>query len=242
VAKVRRKVIKKGGRQDLPAGVLVLIIGGVVIVVVAVLALTGAFTPKTSVAVTNDPTGLAMCGSIPCPSKGDPNAPVTIVDVSSFVCSHCQDHFLNTEPKIDEQYIKTSKVYYIAHILGFDASAQSIAATALCAADQGKYWEYSSLLFQNLGNYDANSLALYAQQAGLDGQAFASCVNSGKHINDAAKSSETAEAAGVQGTPSFFINGKLIEGAIPFQCVPGTPECVAGDFQTHIETALEGSK
>jgi protein-disulfide isomerase len=239
LAKVRRKVIKKGSRQSSSTGIILLMIGGAVIVVVAILLVTGVLRPQTSVAVTGDPQGLAMCGNIPCPSKGSANAPVTIIDVSSFVCSHCRDHFLITEPKIDEQYVKTGKVRYVAHVFGFDAPAQSVAAAALCASDQGKYWEYSALLFQNQGNFDSDSMALDAQQVGLDVQAFASCVNSGKHLDDAAKSSEAAETVGVNSTPSFFINGKLLVGAVPFQCVLGAPECQFGDFQTHIETALK---
>jgi protein-disulfide isomerase len=237
VAKVRRKVVKKGSRQAPSVGMIALIVGGAVIVVVVILALAGVFKPKTVVA--GDPQGLAMCGNVPCPSKGDVTAPVTIVDVSSFECSHCRDYFLNTEPKIEEQYVKTGKVHYIAHAIGFDAQAQGVAAAALCAGDQGKYWEYSALLFQNQGQFDASSLSLYAQQAGLDGQAFASCVNSGKHTGDAAASSNAATDVGVNATPSFFIQGKLVVGALPFQCKPGTPECAQGDFQTLIEAALK---
>jgi protein-disulfide isomerase len=236
VAKVHRKVARRG-RQAPSVGVIALIVGGAVIVVIAILALTGAFKPKTVVA--GDPQGLAMCGNVPCPSKGAVSAPVTMVDISSFECSHCREYFLNTEPKIEEQYIKTGKVYYIAHTIGFDAQAQSVAAAALCAGDQGKYWEYSALLYQNQGQFDSASLSLYAQQLDLDGQAFALCVNSGKHKADAVAASSAATDIGVNGTPSFFINGKLVVGALPFQCTPGTPECVQGDFQTHIEAALK---
>lgn len=240
MAKVRRKVVKRGGRQAPPIRMIVLIVAGAVVVVGAILALAGVFKPKTVVA--GDPQGLAMCGNIPCPSKGDPNAPVKMVDVSSFTCSHCRDYSLNAEPKIDEQYIKTGKVYYIAHPVGFDSQAQQVTAAALCAGDQAKFWEYGALLYQNQGQFDPTSLSLYAQQAGLDSQAFATCVNSGKHRGDATASTNAATDVGVNGTPSFFINGKLVVGALPFQCNPGTPECAQGDFQTKIEAALKGSQ
>jgi len=240
LAKVQRRVVRRTRRQGLSTGQILLILGGT-IVVVAVLAYL--LWPKPKVVVAGDPQGLAMCGSVPCPAKGDPNAPVKMVDVSSFVCSHCRDYSLNTEPKIDEQYIKTGKVYYIAHVLGFDSQAQQLGAAALCANDQGKYWEYSKLLFQNFGRTDAASLATFAQQAGLDTQAFATCVNSGKHTKDASDSSSSAMSAGVDATPSFFLNGVLaVRGAVPFSCTPGTPECSAGDFQSRIEQALKGVK
>jgi len=97
-------------------------------------------------------------------------------------------------------------------------------------------------LYQNQGQFDAASLARFAQQAGLDGQAFATCVNSGKHKGNATASTNAAIDAGVSGTPTFFINGKPVEGALPFQCKPGTAECAQGDFQTRIEAALKGTK
>ena len=240
MAKVQRRVVKRTRRQGLSTGQILMILGGT-IVVVAVLAFL--FWPKPTVVVAGDPQGLVMCGSVPCPAKGDPNAPVKMVDVSSFTCSHCRDYSLTIEPKIDEQYIKTGKVYYIAHVMGFDSLAQQLGAAALCANDQGKYWEYGALLFQNFGRTDAASLSSFAQQAGLDTQAFATCVNSGKHIKDASDSSNSAMSAGVDATPSFYLNGVLaVRGALPFSCKPGTPECSAGDFQSRIEQALKGGK
>jgi protein-disulfide isomerase len=240
LAKVQRRVVKRTRRQGLSTEQILMILGGTIVVVVVLAYL---LWPKPKVVVAGDPQGLAMCGSVPCPAKGDPNAPVKMVDVSSFVCSHCWDYTLTIEPKIDEQYIKTGKVYYIAHVLGFDSQAQQLGAAALCANDQGKYWEYGALLFQNFGRVDSASLASFAQQAGLDTQAFATCVNSGKHVKDAADSSDSAMSAGVDATPSFFLNGKLaVQGAVPFSCKPGTPECSAGDFQSRIEEALKGSK
>ena len=239
MAKVQRKVAKRGRRRGLATEQVLLILGGAIIVVLVVAYL---LWPKPKV-VAGDPQGLVMCGSVPCPAKGDPNAPVKMVDVSSFTCSHCRDYALTVEPKIDEQYIKTGKVYYIAHVLGFDSQAQQLAAAALCANDQGKYWEYSAALYQNQGKSDPTSLSSYAQQVGMDMQAFATCVNSSKHVKDASDSSNSAMSAGVDATPSFFLNGKLaVQGALPFSCQAGTPECSAGDFQSRIEQALKGGK
>jgi len=137
-----------------------------------------------------------------------------------------------TEPKIDEQYIKTGKVYYIAHMVGYDQQARDAFAAALCANDQGKYWEYSKVLFDNQSRFDRNSLAAYAQQIGLDAQAFTSCQSLGKHSQNAKDSTDMASAAGVKGTPSFFINGRLvIQAAQPF-----------AEFQARIEEALKAGK
>jgi protein-disulfide isomerase len=220
LAKVQRKVVRRGRRQGLSTEVIIMILGGAVIVAVVLAVM---FWPKAE--------GLTMCGSVPCPAKGDPNAPVKVIEVSSFVCSHCRDYALATEPKLEEQYIKTGKVYYIAHVLGFDSEAQRVAAAALCANDQGKYWEYSAVLFKNQGTFDSNSLSLYAQQVGLDTQVFVACVNAGKRLKDAQTASNTATAAGVNATPSFFINGKLVVGNVPLT-----------EFQARIEEALKASQ
>jgi protein-disulfide isomerase len=229
LAKVQRKVVKRRRQAGLPTEMILLILGGAVIVI-AVLAFV--LWPRPKVVVAGDPQGLAVCGSVPCPTKGDPNAPVKMVDVSSFACSHCRDYALTTEPQIEDKYIKTGKVYYIAHSLGFDAQAQGLTAAALCANDQGKYWEYSAALFKNQDQVDPNSLALYAQQVGLDTQAFAACVSSGKHTKDAKDSTDAALAAGVDATPSFFVNGKLVvRGALPL-----------AEFQAQIDQALKTGK
>jgi protein-disulfide isomerase len=231
LAKVRRKVVTSNKTRGLSTPVVLVVLGVAVIAVatIAVVLLQRQSQPGTP--ATGDPQKLATCGSIPCPTKGDPNAPVKLIDVSSFTCSHCRDYVLTVEPLIEEQYIKTGKVLYIGHPLGFESQAQGLAAAAFCAGDQGKYWEYSSLLFKNQGKFDANSLSLYAQQAGLDAQAFAACVNSGKHSQDAINASNSAMAAGVDATPTFFINGKSLVGAMPFS-----------EFQTRIEDALKSAK
>jgi protein-disulfide isomerase len=206
---------------------ILLVIGGAVIVVAVIIALaSGVFKPKTALAT--DPTGLSLCGNIPCPIKGDPNAPVIMIEVSDYDCSHCRDYSRDIEPKLEEQYIKTGKVRYIVHSFGFGPDTQAIAAASLCAGDQGKFFEYHALLFKNQGAFDSNSLASYAQQVGIDAQAFATCVNSGKHRADVDASSKAVVAAGVNSTPSFFINGKLVVGALP----------ITG-FQSLIEAALK---
>ena len=225
--RVQRKVIKRGRRQGASTGVILLVIGGAVVVVAVIIALaSGMFKPKTALA--NDPTGLSLCGNIPCPIKGDLNAPVTMIEVSDYGCSHCRDYSRDIEPKIEEQYIKTGKVRYIVHSFGFGSETKQVAAASLCAGDQNKFFEYHALLFKNQGAFDANSLASYAQQVGIDVQSFSACVNSGKHLADVDASSKAAQVAGVEATPSFFIGNKLIVGALSFS-----------EFQSRFEAALK---
>jgi protein-disulfide isomerase len=228
LAKVQRKVVKRGRRQGLSTGMTLVILGGAVIVV-AVLA--WLLWPKPRAAVAGDPQGLVMCGTIPCPTKGDPKAPVTMVEVSDYGCSHCRDYNLDTEPTLENQYIKTGKVFYVGHVFGFQAQTQAVAAAALCANDQNKFWEYHAVLFRNQANFDSSSLLAYAQQVGLDAQTFASCVNSGKYRSVVEASSKAAADAGVEGTPSFFINGKLVSGSLPL-----------AEFQARLDAAAKTGK
>jgi protein-disulfide isomerase len=205
---------------------MVLVILGVALVaVVAVIAVVA--WPKPQQAAAGDRQGLALCGGTPCPAKGDPNAPVTMIEVSDYACSHCREFNLKTEPVIEEQYVKTGKVRYISHVFGFQADTQAVAAGAMCANEQGKYWEYQRVLFQNQGRTDTASLIAFAQQTGLDKEAFTTCITAGKYRKLVADSSSAALSAGVEGTPSFFINGKLVAGNVPVT-----------EFKTRIEAAL----
>ena len=226
MAKVQRKVVRKAKQRGLSTGMVLIILGVALVVVVAIIAVVA--WPKPQVVVAGDPQGLAMCGNAPCPSKGDPNAPVTMIEVSDYGCSHCRDYTLNTEPTLEEQYIKTGKVRYVSHVFGFQAQTQMIAAGAMCANEQGKYWEYHKVLFQNQGRTDPASMIVFAQQVGLDKDAFATCMTAGKYRNQVTDSSNAALSAGVEATPSFFINGKLVTGNVP-----------VAEFKTRIEDALK---
>ncbi len=240
MAKVRRKASRKRSSNSWTA--IILLIAGILVVAAVVVVATGVLNRKPAAAVAGDATGLTACGSLPCPTKGDPNAPVTMIEVSDYNCSHCRDYNLNIEAQIEDQYIKTGKVRYYAHTFGFSAETQAVAAAALCANDQAKFWEYHKILFQNQGAFDASSLSSYAQQAGMDVSAFSACVNSRKHVGDAQAATTSAEDSGVNATPSFFINGKLVQGALPFSCKPGTPECAQGDFKTRLDNALQSKQ
>ena len=81
MSKVQRKVARRGRRQGLSTEAIIMILGGAIIVAVVLAVI---FWPKPQVVVMGDPQGLAMCGNVPCPTKGDPKAPVVLVEISSF--------------------------------------------------------------------------------------------------------------------------------------------------------------
>lgn len=150
------------------------------------------------------------------PYRGSPDAPVTIVEYSNYLCPHCRDFALETLPKIHDKYIKTGKVRYVVHYFTFDNAIQPTEA-AMCAADQGRFWEYDHLLFLDQRYYTRDDLLGYAEQVGLNVETFTECLDGGVHFEELQKSTMEGFAVGVNGTPTFFVNGEQVIGAYPFE-------------------------
>lgn len=151
--------------------------------------------------------------------KGSEDAPVTIVEFSDYECPFCARFATQTLPAIDEQYIKTGKAKLIFRDfpLGFHANAQKAGEAAECAGEQGKYYEMHDKLFAEGVAGGVASFKQYAKELGLDEAKFNECLDSGKMASEVQKDLRDGEAAGVEGTPAFFINGKLVSGAQPFE-------------------------
>jgi len=178
------------------------------------------------------PTG-GTVGDLPSPSgapvdmealmdddavKGDPNAPVTIIEWSDFECPFCGRFYSQTFGQIDEQYIKTGKVKFVYRDfpLSFHPQAQKSAEAAECAGEQEKFWEMHDLLFEKGLAGGVTAFKSYAQQIGLDTAKFNTCLDSGAMAAEVKKDMADGAAAGVTGTPGFLVNGKLVSGAQPF--------------------------
>ncbi len=167
---------------------------------------------------------------------GDPNAPVKIIEYADYQCPYCMKYWEETEPQIIQNYVGTGKVYYEYHSVGDFLGAESAAAAnaAYCAADQNKFWEYHDILFANwtgehVGDFAPDKLRQYAAAIHLNPDPFKTCVDSAAHMDRVNQDANDAKAAGVRATPSFIINGKLIEGANPYPT-----------FQKDIDAALNG--
>ncbi len=148
---------------------------------------------------------------------GDPNAPVVIVEFSDFQCAYCRQFFLQIESSLIEQYVIPGKVYFIYRTLGdwLGPGSQLSAEAAYCASDQEMFWEYHDALFTNQGRVEFSGVNLLqlADALGLDMNVFGSCVESNKYRNQVIKDLQDGLAAGVRGTLTFLINGKLVAGA-----------------------------
>jgi len=143
------------------------------------------------------------------PFLGDPNAKATLIDFSDYHCPFCARHVSQTLPQIVTEYVKTGKVKYVFRdfpIESLHPKAFKVHEAAYCAGDQGKYWEIHGRLFANR-NLQAGpkDLADHAQALGLDLPSFQQCLDSGKHAAKVRAALGEGQAAGVTGTPSFFL-------------------------------------
>lgn len=165
------------------------------------------------------------------PYLGDPStAPITIIDFSDFQCYLCARYVKATEPLIRDTYIETGKVVLVFKHLpnrGFDSLEASIAAQ--CAHEQGKFWEFHNLLYENQKPIDSGwvnqeSLKKFAAKLnGLDIKKFNECLDNLKYKEFVERDIDLGLSFGFQDTPSFVIvnskdgsNPEVLKGAHPF--------------------------
>jgi protein-disulfide isomerase len=150
------------------------------------------------------------------PSKGPANAPVTIVEFSDFECPYCS-RANETLARVEEAYAGKVRIVFRDYPLSFHSNAQKAAEAGQCAHDQGKFWEMHDKMFANQRALEVENLKLYAQDLGLDSKAFDACLDGGSKAEVVKENFEAGLDLGVRGTPAFFVNGKMIAGALPFE-------------------------
>ena len=153
------------------------------------------------------------------PVKGDANAPVEIIEFSDFQCPFCSRWYSDALPQIQKEYIDTGKVKLVYRdfpLSSIHPQATPAAEAAECAKEQGKFWEFHDKLFENQASLSTASYKQWAQELGLNTQQFNDCVDKKKYQSEVTKDYQDGQAAGVTGTPSFFVNGINIRGAQPF--------------------------
>ncbi len=211
----------------------ILIIAGVAVIAIAIVLLLAlpALMPAGDI-VEHTPINRPQ---VQFNTMGDPNAPVKIVEYSDFQCPYCGQFTNDTEQQLIDAYIATGKVYFEYRSFGDFIGAESsrAAEAAYCAGDQEKFWEMHDVIYanqtgENVGAFTDKRLTAFAKKIGLDMAAFNNCFTSGKYADKVKQDGDDAMQAGVRATPSFIINGKLFEGAQPFQA-----------FQAEIEPLLK---
>lgn len=177
---------------------------------------------------------------------GDPKAPVTLIEYGDYQCPFCGHFFTGAEASIRDQYVKTGRVKMVFKNFAFidrfpgvpqgENESHDAAAAADCAKDQGKFWAYHDALFvseiadgrENSGNLNRAEFLRLARNLNLDINTFTSCIDGKKYLTQIDKDTTEAQAAGVNSTPTTFVNGQKFQGALPFE-----------QFQSVIESLLK---
>jgi protein-disulfide isomerase len=152
-----------------------------------------------------------------CATNGSADAPVTIVEVSDYGCSHCRDFNLQTAGLIEDLYVTPGQVQWMVLPFALGSQTAPAAAAAMCANEQDRFFDFHRRLFE-LGPPQSLTEAGFLQAAndvGLDADSFATCIASGRHQQSLQENIRVATLAGINATPSFFVNGQLIEGNRP---------------------------
>lgn len=155
--------------------------------------------------------------------KGGGGARVFIVEFGDFGCSYCARFAAETWPKIDSAYIARGTVRWkmVPYVTGMFRNSREVAEAAECAAEQGAFWEMHDLLYARRKEWMAAAnirelVGRYAAELKLNAAAFARCGLNPAIGARIRRNDGIAAALQIRGTPTFFVNGRIVPGAIPF--------------------------
>jgi protein-disulfide isomerase len=151
------------------------------------------------------------------PVRGAVAAPVTIVEFSDFHCPFCK-RVLPTLKQVEEKYGEKVKLVFRNYPLDqLHPGARRAHEAASCAHEQGKFWAYHDIVFEKSPGSSGDNLQAYAESVGLDLTRFDTCLRSGTPKAVVQKDVDEGGRLGINGTPTFFINGQLVSGAVPLE-------------------------
>jgi protein-disulfide isomerase len=215
------------------------ILTGVIIIAGVALVITALVIFRTQAAI----SGIVVPDFYNYPEQtegttmGDPDAPVQVVEFADFQCSACDYFHDETLAQLIDNYVQTGEVYYVYRnfpVIDSQTARKESYAAALasyCAAEQDKFWEYHDMLFanrigENAGSFTTARLEAIADTLNLD-SSFDRCLADERYLDRLNEDIQLGRSSGVNSTPSFLINGKLVVGALPFD-----------QFSVEIEQAL----
>ena len=190
------------------AGVAVLAIGALI-----VFGNAGQPVPPPSASA----AGILVSGN----AMGESTAPVTIEEWGDFQCPACRAFAVTTEPQLRTTYITTGKVRFVFHHLAFLGQESIWAAEAAeCAGAEGRFFDFHDRLYalqtgENVGTFTKANLQKIAQGLGLSA-GFAACLTSDRYGQRVRDDTNAGHARGVTVTPTFFVNGRKLEGVQSF--------------------------
>ncbi|MEM9206974.1 MAG: DsbA family protein [Pseudomonadota bacterium] len=177
------------------------------------------FTAHAAFAQDFDMAKLLELGPLPEKSLGDPAAPVTMIEYASATCGFCARFHKQTFPALKERYIETGKVHFISREFPLDALAAAAFMLARCVPDD-KYFDFLDIVYETQTTWSrsdkpVDALFALAQQGGLTRSEFDACLKNQDLLEGINWTRQRAETEfGVRSTPTFFVNGELVRGAV----------------------------
>lgn len=176
--------------------------------------------------------GAALVAVAPAPQADDPlasrtkgraTAPVTVYEMGDFQCPACQSFFLETLPALDSEFVRTGKVRFVFinyPLEQIHPNARSAAELAVCAARQHRFWVMHDLLYRHQTSWapldnPRNEFLTLGDSAGLNRTQLVACLAAPATRQEVSQDLERSRASGARSTPSFYIEGGLLQGAAP---------------------------
>lgn len=199
-------------------GPLFYVLGAVGVLAVVVLGYTvssrafgSAVDAPVELEVESDEELVALAEGV---ESGDPNAPATVVEFGDYQCPGCAAFARQVKPMVDRGLVEQDRarfVFYDFPLVDIHPNAFLAARAARCAGDQDRYWEYHDALFQNQSSWaqegsPAGRFVDYAENLGLDADAFGDCLRSDRHARTVTANMQLGEALGVSGTPTVMVS------------------------------------
>lgn len=196
-------------------------VGAVALVLIIVIALIGRGLGSAGVSTGDEVASLDSQGM----TVGSESAAIVVQEFADFRCPHCKDAATSLTPEIIENYVNTGliRLQFIPVAVINDESAFG-AQASMCANDQNKFWTYHDHLFDRQGKdqFNIQNLTTWAGELGLDEQAFRNCLVSGEYLDELNANMRDFQASGGTGTPTFLVNGQLINGAVAWDEMKAT--------------------
>lgn len=177
---------------------------------------TSRFTPGAFAAAAHKNSSSTDVVSADAPTLGNPGAKVTIVEFGDFECPYTKEVYPTIRAIAAERPKDVRVLWRDFPLETVHPNSRAAAAAASCAGRQGKFWQMYDKLFLNQNALARADLVAYAGQIGLDAGTFTACLDAGGDKERIERDIAAGLAAGVHGTPTFFVNGVKVEGAIPY--------------------------
>ena len=197
-----------------------MIVGGVIVAIAVAAVLIVANLPSDSDAPDIDYAAIPSNGMV----LGTSGAAVQVIEYADYQCPFCGEFATEVAPQLIEDFVETGQATIEFRAFPFlgdaeltspDNESVQAAEAAMCALDQGTFWEYNHLLFENQdgenqGAFSNDNLKEFATELGLDTARFNTCLDSGQHQQEVLDQFAAYQAQGIDTTPTILINGQSV--------------------------------